>query len=73
MRRTERELLAEYESLLDELCEVLRPENHAIAVRLASAPEMVRGYEEIKMRNVEHFRDRVGELREQLQAPVGST
>ena len=47
-RVLERELITEYESLVDELTERLAPGNHEIAVRLAGLPDMVRGYDEVK-------------------------
>lgn len=49
-RRMERELIAEYEALLDELMSSLAPENHALAVQLASLPQKIRGFGHVKMR-----------------------
>ncbi len=66
VRVIERELLADYERLVDELIETLRPENHAVAVELASLPDLVRGYDEVKLRNVATYRERVAALRPHL-------
>jgi indolepyruvate ferredoxin oxidoreductase len=49
-RRMERHLIAEYESLLDELALTLTPENHSLAIQLVSLPEHIRGFGHVKMR-----------------------
>jgi indolepyruvate ferredoxin oxidoreductase len=51
-RRTERRLIGEYETLVDELAASLTPENHAFAVALARLPERIRGYGHIKDANL---------------------
>ena len=35
----------------------LGPERHERAVRIASLPDLVRGYEDVKLRNVQRFRE----------------
>ncbi len=65
-RVLERELITEYESLVDELTERLAPGNHEIAVRLAGLPDVVRGYDEVKWANVELYRAEMTKLRAQL-------
>ena len=57
VRRTERALLAHYSALVDSLAAELTEESYARAVRLAELPDMVRGYENVKMRNVEAYRE----------------
>jgi indolepyruvate ferredoxin oxidoreductase len=52
VRRTERELVTWYLTLVDTLLSNLTPRRHRLAVQLASAPDRIRGYEEIKMRSV---------------------
>jgi len=47
-RRMERKLIADYESLLDEVLSGLTPENHALAVELAAVPEKIRGFGHVK-------------------------
>jgi len=51
-RKHERQLIADYENLVDELLAKLSPQNYAVAVELASIPEHIRGYGHIKERHV---------------------
>jgi indolepyruvate ferredoxin oxidoreductase len=57
VRRTERALIDEYRRSLEILLPHLSPENHAHAVEVAMLPDMVRGYEKVKMANVSAYRD----------------
>jgi indolepyruvate ferredoxin oxidoreductase len=52
-RRMERRLIANYEAILRELSTSLSPDNHALAVEIASLPAKMRGFGHIKARNVE--------------------
>jgi indolepyruvate ferredoxin oxidoreductase len=52
-RRTERQLIADYEALLDQIGAKLTPDNHHIAVGLATIPEKIRGFGHIKTRHLE--------------------
>src|SRR3954451_2797811 len=64
-RRMERRLIREYESMLGRLLDKLTPDNHAVAVSLATLPEKVRGYGHIKANNVAAMhREREALLRE---------
>jgi indolepyruvate ferredoxin oxidoreductase len=67
VRRVERELPGEYEALVREALASLTPESHATAVELAELPDLIRGYEEIKLAGVERFRERAAELRERVR------
>jgi indolepyruvate ferredoxin oxidoreductase len=71
VRRVERALIREYEALLDELTAALVPATHALCVELAATPDLVRGYEHVKLAGVERFHGRVAELRERL-SPAGA-
>jgi indolepyruvate ferredoxin oxidoreductase len=51
-RKIERKLITDYQALLDELLSKLTPDNHHIAVALASIPEKIRGYGHVKMRHL---------------------
>jgi indolepyruvate ferredoxin oxidoreductase len=51
-RRTERRLIAEYESMLDEIVTKLTVDNHAVAVGLAAIPEKIRGFGHVKARHL---------------------
>ena len=62
VRRVERELIGEYRSLVDKALVGLSPESHARAVKLANLPDVIRGYENIKLKNVQKFRDEVRAL-----------
>jgi indolepyruvate ferredoxin oxidoreductase len=66
VRVVERELVEEYLGLVDQLIGRLSPATAALAVRLAELPDVVRGYEDVKMRNVESYRQSLAELRAQL-------
>jgi indolepyruvate ferredoxin oxidoreductase len=66
VRVIERELIAEYEALLDEICARLDERNHAVAVELAALPDLVRGYDEVKLGNVATYRTQMQRLRAHL-------
>jgi indolepyruvate ferredoxin oxidoreductase len=68
VRRTERNLVGEYVELVELALAHLSPDTHATALELAELPDLVRGYEEIKLRSVERFRERAAELRDALGA-----
>jgi indolepyruvate ferredoxin oxidoreductase len=62
VRRVERRLPDEYRTLVDKALVGLGPETYDRAVRLATLPGLICGYEEIKLRNVQRFRDEVRAL-----------
>ena len=66
VRRVERQLVGEYEGLVTEAIAALAPGTHATAVELCELPDLVRGYEDIKLASVERFRERAAELRAEL-------
>ncbi|WP_321808838.1 indolepyruvate ferredoxin oxidoreductase family protein [Burkholderia sp. BCC1993] len=66
-RRLERQLIADYETLVAVLLQELTPANHAIAVALAALPEKIRGYDVVKERNVELVRAQQHDLLEQFR------
>ena len=67
-RRTERQLIAEYEALVDELLARLDRDNHPVALQLAALPEEIRGYGYIKDNNLKTARTRWTELLARPQA-----
>jgi indolepyruvate ferredoxin oxidoreductase len=67
VRRVERELIGEYEGMVAEALSLLTPETHDTAVELLELPDVVRGYEEIKLRNVVLFRKRAQPLLKRLR------
>ncbi|MCG8690047.1 MAG: hypothetical protein MI806_02445, partial [Minwuiales bacterium] len=52
-RRTERQLIADYEAMLEEIMAGLTAENHATAVKLAEVPEQIRGFGHVKQRHLD--------------------
>ena len=66
VRRTERELVEEYTATIDDLMGQLSPEIYQRAVEIARLPDLVRGYENIKLANVAQYRARVKDLLTEL-------
>ncbi|PYM94454.1 MAG: hypothetical protein DME04_07820 [Candidatus Rokuibacteriota bacterium] len=62
VRRLERQLPVEYRGLVEKSLVGLSPETYTRAVKLAELPDLIRGYEDIKLRNVQRFRDEVRAL-----------
>ncbi len=67
-RRTERRLIADYEALLGDLIAELGPDNHGVAVALASVPEKIRGYGHVKARHLAAAKAEEAALREQFRS-----
>jgi indolepyruvate ferredoxin oxidoreductase len=61
VRRIERALPGEYESTVDAALARLGSDTHAAAVELCGLPDLIRGYEDVKLRNVERYRAAVAE------------
>ncbi|HEX6618109.1 MAG TPA: indolepyruvate ferredoxin oxidoreductase family protein, partial [Solirubrobacteraceae bacterium] len=72
VRRVERALPGEYRALVERSLERLTPVTHAKVAEIAELPDLVRGYEDIKLRNVERFRARAGELEAELASGAQS-
>lgn len=62
VRRTERALLAHYTAVIEQVVADLCAGSYDRAVRIAELPDMVRGYEDVKLRSVEQYRARLEEL-----------
>ncbi|MFJ2663972.1 indolepyruvate ferredoxin oxidoreductase family protein [Nocardia fluminea] len=62
VRKVERELLAHYTDMVRRLADGLTTENYDTAVAAAALPDVVRGYEDIKLANVELYRAGLREL-----------
>lgn len=62
MRRTERALVGEYRLAVHRAMEHLQPANASTIEALAGSPEEVRGFEDVKRRGIERFRQRLAEL-----------
>jgi indolepyruvate ferredoxin oxidoreductase len=66
VRKVERELISEYRALLDHILAQLTADNHDVAVELARLPDLIRGYEEIKLAGVHRYHAAERELRWKL-------
>jgi indolepyruvate ferredoxin oxidoreductase len=65
-RRTERKLVAEYQTMLEMIIAELSTANHHTAVGLASIPEKIRGYGPVKERHLIAAKAEEAALREQF-------
>jgi len=63
VRRTERALIAEYRQVIGQLLTGLTEANHDLAVEIAALPDLIRGYEDIKLANVRRYHEKLTELR----------
>ena len=61
-RRLERQLIRDYEARLDELLSGLTAHQLDLAVEIASLPEQIRGFEEVRERTIEQAREKEAEL-----------
>ncbi|MEU0073819.1 indolepyruvate ferredoxin oxidoreductase family protein [Streptomyces sp. NPDC006332] len=66
VRRTERALIAEYREAVSRAVRIAP--GHPLVHELAGLPDMVRGYEEIKLGNVARYRGRQAEILTALEA-----
>lgn len=57
VRRVERALVGEYRGMIERALRDLGPESHERAVRIARLPDLIRGYEDVKLRNIRRFRE----------------
>ena len=55
-RRTERALISEYETIVEELMTGLDDGNHDLAIAIARVPSMIRGFGHVKAGNIEKAR-----------------
>jgi indolepyruvate ferredoxin oxidoreductase len=62
VRVVERELLASHTALVERLTASLTAESYATAVAAAASAELVRGFEDVKLRNVARYRDALAAL-----------
>ncbi|MGW5689863.1 indolepyruvate ferredoxin oxidoreductase family protein [Streptomyces asiaticus] len=67
VRRVERELIQEYRETILRALSTARPADVDAVVELAELPDVVRGYEQIKLDNIDAYHRRRSELLEQLR------
>jgi indolepyruvate ferredoxin oxidoreductase len=61
-RRTERQLIRDYEGTVSELLERLNRDNHKLAVDIASIPDRIRGFGHVKRRHLNEAKTKEAEL-----------
>jgi len=67
-RRSERQLIADYEALLTTIIAELTPFNHQTAVALAAIPEKIRGFGPVKQRSIAMLKAEEASLYEHFRA-----
>ncbi len=70
-RKTERRLIADYETLIGDLLAALRPDNHGRAVNLARLPDQIRGYGHVKQAAIDRAETEKTALLAAFHAPPG--
>ena len=73
VRRIERELITEYQTVMEAELEALTPERYERAVKLAQLPDVIRGYEDVKLAGVERFHEEMRAIRSPGTRPVALT
>jgi indolepyruvate ferredoxin oxidoreductase len=63
VRRTERALITEYREVIESLLAGLTDGSHALATEIAALPDMIRGYEHIKLASARTYHEKLTELR----------
>jgi indolepyruvate ferredoxin oxidoreductase len=69
MRRLERALITEYSALIDQALTHLNPSNREQIATVAGLPDLIRGYEQVKLTSVEVYRARASALMQALSVP----
>ena len=69
-RRMERRLRDEYLARLETLASGLKPENHALAVEIASIPDDIRGYGHVKEKSVHAAEAKLATLMAKWNSPA---
>jgi indolepyruvate ferredoxin oxidoreductase len=70
VRRVERELVREYRQLMDQALRHLSRENAAAVAEIADLPDVIRGYEDVKLRSVERFREQASRFTNRVVSPA---
>ena len=66
MRRLERELIADYTDTVRGILGSLSADNLETATVIAGLPDMIRGYEDVKLCNVQRYREQLAELQQEF-------
>jgi indolepyruvate ferredoxin oxidoreductase len=73
VRRVERQLPAAYRAVVERALERVGTADYELLVEICELPDMIRGYEDIKLASVERFHARAAELLERLEQPPALT
>jgi indolepyruvate ferredoxin oxidoreductase len=68
-RRTERELIQQYLTSVDDILRKLNASNHALAVEMARIPEQIKGFGHVKARHLAGARQKWEALKAQWATP----
>jgi indolepyruvate ferredoxin oxidoreductase len=68
-RKTERRMIEEYATLLDEIAGSLTQENYKLAVQLARIPEQIRGFGHVKDKNIKRAKENEARLLSAFRSP----
>ena len=66
MRRLERALPGEFVDSMRSVAAILGPDNHATAIEAARLPDLVRGYEDLKLRRIAEYREQLAGILSEL-------
>jgi len=69
-RKVERQLIKDYEQLIEQVLAKLTPGNHTLAVQLAAIPEEIRGFGHVKARHLTAAKDKEAKLLAQFKIPM---
>ncbi len=69
-RRMERQLVKDYEAVIDLLLARLSGDNHVLAVQIASIPEEIRGFGHVKQHSIQKAKAKETELLALFRAPA---
>ncbi len=69
-RKAERQLVADYIALVEEILDGLTPDNYALAVQLAEIPDTIRGYGHIREANLKTAKSRQADLLTRFRHPA---
>ncbi|MDK2123292.1 indolepyruvate ferredoxin oxidoreductase family protein [Parachitinimonas caeni] len=76
-RKLERRLIGEYEAIINDVLDQLKPENLALAAEIASIPDQIRGYGHIKIATAEAakrlFEEKLSQFRGVVSKPATQT
>ena len=62
VRKLERALITEYRTVMADALAGLRPDTEDAVLELAGLPDIVHGYEDVKLRNVERYDSHIAEV-----------